>query len=83
MTAAWTSYIRGIEYRPDLRVLWQHSQDIDGAALRRWVAEKLAISGEINRIVLAYKAHWVGRVTLMLYAEGILISAAAAVALIG
>jgi hypothetical protein len=83
MAAARTSHIRGIEYRPDLRTLWQHSQDTEGAALRRWVAEEYAVSGEINRAVLVYKARWVGRVTLMLYAEGILISAAAAVALKG
>lgn len=83
MTAAWTSYIRGLEYRPDLRTLWQHSQEVDGTVLRRWVAEEYAISGEINRLALIYKARWVGRTTLLLYAEGILISAAAAVALIG
>ena len=83
MTAAWTSYIRGIDYRPDLRTLWQHSQEVDGASLRRWVAEEYAISGEVNRIALEYKARWVGRVTLLLYAEGILISVAAAVALMG
>ena len=83
MAAAWTSYVRGIEYRPNLRTLWQHSQDVDGAVLRRWVAEEYAISGEINRLALEYKARWVGRATLMLYLEGILISAAAAVTLIG
>jgi len=83
MTAAWTSYIRGIAYRPDLRTLWRHSQDVDGATLRRWVAEEYAVSGEINRIALESKARWVGRTTLMLYAEAILISAAAATALLG
>jgi hypothetical protein len=83
MTAAWTSYIRGLEYRPGLSTLWQHSQVFDGAVLRRWVAEEYAVSGEINRLALANKARWVGRTTLLLYAEGILISAAAAAALIG
>lgn len=83
ITAAWTSYIRGIAYRPDLRTLWRHSQDVDGATLRRWVAEEYAASGEVNRIVLEYKVRWVGRATLMLYAEAILISAAAATALLG
>lgn len=83
MTAAWTSYIRGLEYRPELRTLRQHSQEVDGTVLRRWVAEEYALSGEINRIALAAKARRVGRTTLLLYAEGILISAAAAVALVG
>lgn len=83
MMAGRSSYVRGIEYRPDLRTLWRHSQEIDGAALRRWVAEEYAASGELNRVVLEYKARWVGRTTLMLYVEAILISAAAATALLG
>jgi hypothetical protein len=80
--AARTSYIRAIAYRPDLRTLRRHSDGIDGASLRRWVAEEYALSAEINDRVLQYKARWVGRVTLVLYAEGILIAAAAAVALV-
>jgi hypothetical protein len=80
--SARTSHIRAIAYRPDLRTLRRHSDAIDGAALRRWVAEEYALSAEINDRVLEYKARWVGRVNLVLYAEGILIAAAAAVALV-
>jgi hypothetical protein len=81
--AARTSHIRGFEYRPKIRTLWENSQTFDGAALRRWVAEEYAASSELNRLVLEYKARWVGRVTYALYAEGILISAAAGTALLG
>ena len=83
IAAARTSYIRGIEYRPNIRRLWENSQAFDGIVLRRWVAEEYAASSEINNIVLDYKARWVGRVIFILYFEGILISAAAAAALIG
>lgn len=82
VAAARTSYIRGIEYRPNIRRLWENSQAVDGIVLRRWVAEEYAASSEINQIVLEYKARWVGRVTLVLYVEGIMISAAAVAALI-
>jgi hypothetical protein len=81
--AARTSHIRGIEYRPKIRTLWENSQTFDGAALRRWVAEEYAASSELNQLVLGYKARWVGRVTYALYWEGILISAAAGTALAG
>ena len=82
IAAARTSYIRGIEYRPNIRRLHENSQAVDGVVLRRWVAEEYAASREINQIVLDYKARWVGRVTLVLYFEGIMISAAAVAALI-
>lgn len=81
-TAARASRIRALEYRPDVLELWRHSQTIDGAALRRWIADEYAESVEINRPVLVRKARWVGVTNVVLYAEGILISAAAAVALI-
>lgn len=82
VAAARTSYIRGIEYRPNIRRLWENSQVVDGVVLRRWVAEEYAASSEINQIVLDYKARWVGRVTFVLYIEGMMISAAAVAALI-
>jgi hypothetical protein len=77
-----TSYIRGIEYRPNIRRLWENSQVVEGVVLRRWVAEEYAASSEINQIVLDYKARWVGLVTLVLYIEGMMISAAAVAALL-
>ena len=83
IAAARTSYIRGIEYRPNIRTLWNNSQQFEGAVLRRWVAEEYAVSTEANRLVLEYKARWVGVVILLLYFEGILISAAAILALVG
>jgi hypothetical protein len=83
VAAARTSYIRAIEYRPNIRTLWENSQNFEGAVLRRWVAEEYAASTEINNLVLEYKARWVGRVVLLLYVEGMLISAAAGLALVG
>jgi hypothetical protein len=82
MTAARASRIRAIEYRPDVHELAKHSREIDGAALRRWIADEYGESVEINRPVLQRKVRWVGVVNVVLYAEGILISAAAALALI-
>lgn len=82
-TAARASVIRAIEYRPDVPTLWTHSQTIDGPALRRWIADEYAASVEANRPVLQRKARWVGYTVLALYAEGILISTAAVVTLIG
>lgn len=81
VAAARASRIRAIEYRPDIHTLWLHSRSIDGAALRRWIAEEYAASAEINRPLLQRKARWVGYVNLALYAEGILTSVAAAIAI--
>lgn len=83
IAAARASRIRAVEFRPEILELARHSQAIDGAALRRWIADEYAASVEINRPVLERKARWVGFANLVLYAEGILISAAAAVALLG
>lgn len=80
--AARTSHIRGIQFRPNIHRLWENSQTFDGKVLRRWVAEEYAASCEVNQLVLAYKARWVGRVVAILYLEGMLISAAAALALV-
>lgn len=80
--AARASVIRAIEYRPDVPTLWRHSQDINGTALRRWIADEYAASVELNRPVLQRKAQWVGVANLALYAEGIVISAAAVLSLL-
>jgi hypothetical protein len=83
VAAARASRFRAIEYRPNIFTLWKHNQAIDGAALRRWVAEEYAASAEINRPVLVRKARWVGIANLALSAAGILISAAAGASLFG
>lgn len=83
MAAARASHIRAVEFRPEVLELWRHSQSIDGVALRRWIADEYASSVETNRPVVLRKARWIGLANVVLYAEGILISAAAAAALLG
>ena len=83
VAAARASVIRAIEFRPDVPTLWRHSQDINGSALRRWIADEYAASVELNRPVLQRKARWVGYANLALYAEGILVSLAAIFSLMG
>lgn len=82
-TAARASHIRALEYRPDLMTLWGHSQEVDGATLRRWIAEEYAASAEINRPLLVRKARYAGIANIALLIEGILISFAAAATLYG
>lgn len=82
-SAARASHIRALEYRPDLATLWANSQSVDGATLRRWIAEEYASSTELNRPLLVRKARYVGIANIALLIEGILISFAAAASLYG
>lgn len=59
-----------------------HSQEIEGAALRRWVAEEYAASSATNRPLLLRKAQLVGFATGALFVEGFFISLAAGAALL-
>lgn len=81
-TAGRALRIRALEYRPDLSTLWGHSQTIDGAALRRWVAEEYAASAETNRPLLIRKARYAGWAEGALLGEGLLISFAAGAGLL-
>ncbi len=74
--------IRALEFRPDIRTLQLHSQAIEGAALRRWVAEEYAASSVTNKPLLIRKARYVGFATGALFIEGFFISLAAGAALL-
>lgn len=70
------SRIRALEYRPDLATLRDYSQQIDGAALRRWVSEEYAASVALNRPKLARKARLTGWANVALYVEAALLTVA-------
>lgn len=74
--------LRGLEYRPDLPTIERHSRAYQGDALARWVAQEYMASTEANKPALARKAFWVGLAGLALYAEGLLLSIAAILALL-
>ncbi|MBA2518984.1 MAG: hypothetical protein H0V24_04915 [Chloroflexia bacterium] len=74
--------IRALEFRPDIRTLQLHSQAIEGAALRCWVAEEYAASSATNKPLLIRKARYVGFATGALFIEGFFISLAAGAALL-
>jgi hypothetical protein len=74
-------HIRGFEYRPKLETAAQYSQQVDGATLRRWIAEEYATSSELNRPVLDRKGRYVGFAYIALFVEGLLISIAAGISL--
>lgn len=76
------SLFRGLEYRPHLPTLREHSRDYDGDVLRRWVAEEYAASAEKNRPVLERKARWSGAAFIALYVEASFLAAAALVTLL-
>jgi hypothetical protein len=63
------SRFRGLEYRPHLPTLMEHSRNYDGDLLRQWVAEEYVASSEKNRPVLERKARWSGVAFLALYVE--------------
>ena len=57
VVCAWrVSALRVLEFRPHIPTLQEHSETYEGDALRRWVAEEYAISGEANRLVVQRKA---------------------------
>jgi hypothetical protein len=69
--------IRELEYRPDMSTLRGYSEDLPGAALLRWVANEYQESTERNEQDLARKSRWVGKATIALYIEGVLLAVAA------
>ncbi len=69
--------IRGLEYRPDIRTLREHSETLPGAALVRWIANEYQESTERNKMALDRKSRWVGRANIALYVEGVLLAVAA------
>lgn len=75
--AAGATRFRALEYRPNLAALRDNSQEFEGIALRRWVAEEYAASTELNRPELARKSVFVGRAIRALYVEGFLVGMAA------
>ncbi len=72
--------VRGVEYRPNIATLEQHSGRYSGEVLRRWVAEEYAASIRDNAPELNRKARYVGVAVTALVVEVILLSAAALVA---
>ncbi len=59
---AWVASIsRGLEYRPYLPTLHDHSKNLPGNTLRAWVAEEYIESTEANRASLVRKARLVGQ----------------------
>lgn len=71
------SFVHGLEYRPDIQTLREHSNSYPGRVLRRWVADEYHVSIEKNKRVLVRKARWIGRATFALYLEAISLSIAA------
>jgi hypothetical protein len=75
-------FIRGLQYRPDIAVLRDHSLHLPGIALQRWVANEYQESVAINELMLRQKSLWVGGIKLFVWLEGTLLSAAALAALL-
>ena len=82
MSAAAASLIRGLEYRPDISTLGEHSETYSGVLLKQWVANEYRASIVANKDVLVRKARWVGAEALALYLEGLFLSIAATVTLL-
>lgn len=80
--SAAASMIRGLEYRPDISTVKQHSEAYAGIFLRQWVANEYEASIVENKKVLVAKARWVGAEALAFYLEGLCLSIAAAAALL-
>ena len=72
------SQIRGLEYRPDIATVKENSERYEGIYLKQWIANEHEASIAENRRVLVQKARWVGAEALAFYAEGLLLSIAAA-----
>jgi len=80
--SAAASQIRGLEYRPDIATVKQNSERYEGIFLMQWIANEYEASIAENRRVLVQKARWAGAEALAFYAEGLLLSIAAAATLL-
>lgn len=78
-----TSLIRGLEYRPDIATLKQHSEEIGGDFLQQWVSNEHLASIEANKPNLVRKARWVGAAQNALHVEALLLAVAAILTLAG
>lgn len=76
------SFIRGLEYRPNIETLRKHHETYSGPALQEWVAREYAASVAVNQSVLFRKARWAGGAVAALYAEGLFLAAAGLVILL-
>ena len=71
------SLVRGLEYRPHIPTLKQHSQVYRGEVLKRWVADEHERSCVANEEILIKKTRWVGVATIALYLEALSLAIAA------
>ncbi len=81
------SFIRALEYRPNIAELQGHtaryrSLELGGRSLEGWVADEYLASISENRGVLVTKSRWVGALTAMLFAEGLCLAIAALLTLL-
>lgn len=76
------SRFRGLEFRPHLPTLREHSDNYEGSELRWWVALEYVDSTEVNRVSLEQKARWIGAANTLLYLEAFLLSLAALLTLL-
>ncbi len=85
--ASRVSFIRALEYRPNIAELQSHttryrSLELGGRSLEGWVADEYLASISENRGVLIIKSRWVGALTAMLFSEGICLAVAALLTLV-
>lgn len=71
------SLVRGLEFRPNIATLRQHTGTYSGPVLKRWVADEHEASIQKNARILGRKARWVGVATLALYVEAVCLAVAA------
>ena len=81
-TSWWASLLRGLEYRPDIPTLAEHSATLSGEAMQLWAAQEYMDSSEANKGVLLRKARLVGAANTLLYLEGFFLSLAALLTLL-
>lgn len=80
--AARASFIRGLEYRPDIATLRKYADPaakgaLDGRSLQLWIGNEYLASIEENKRILWKKARWVGGCIAMLFVESVCLAAAA------
>jgi len=71
------SLIRGLEYRPNIATVKEHSEMIPGPFLQQWVSNEYLASIEANKGVLIRKARWVGAAQVALHIEAASLATAA------
>ena len=76
------SFIRGLEYRPDIATLRCYadpssSQVREGRQLLLWVGDEYLASSLENERILSVKARWVGACIAALFGEGACLAVAA------